>query len=103
MVEQYFEEGKDGVIATGKSVASSVIKGTEDFVNASDEFYGYLAKVLRDEIKKESKDIVLLKDLSELVRINSQSIKTQKEEPKGKKASPIDRVKMKANGEQTVV
>lgn len=81
---------------------SEEIKGTEDFVNASDEFYGYLAKVIREEIKKESKDLAKLKELSDIVRINSASIKVQKEEPKSKK-SPLDKAKAKSSGEQVVI
>lgn len=74
------------------------IKGTEDFINASDEFYKHLAKVLREEIKKDSRDLENLRELSELVKINSASIKTQKEEPKGGKA-PLEKVKGRTNGQ----
>lgn len=75
------------------------IKGADDFINASDEFYKYLAGVLREEIKKESKDLERLRELSELVKINSTSIKTQKDDKKPQE-SPTEKTKRKANGSQ---
>lgn len=74
------------------------IKGTEDFVNASDEFYKYLAKIIRDEIAKKSTDLEKLRELSEIIKINSGSIKTQKEEAKSSK-SPLEKVKGRSNGQ----
>lgn len=79
------------------------IKGVDDFIAASDEFYKYLASVLREEIQKNSKDIERLRELSELVKINSASIKTQREESKGKTETPVEKTKRKAGGGQVVV
>lgn len=77
-------------------------KGTEDFVNACDEFYTYLAGFLRKEIEKNPTDLEKLRELSEIVKINAASIKTQKDESKGGK-SPLEKTKARANGAQVLV
>lgn len=81
---------------------SEEIKGTEDFVNASDEWYKYVASIIRKKIEDKSEKLEEVREISEIVRITTSSIKTQKEESKGKK-SPADKIKARSNGEQTVV
>jgi len=61
------------------------IKGTEDFLIASDEFYKYLAAMLRQEIKDKTTDIERLRDLSDIVKINCATIKSQEKSKKEKK------------------
>jgi len=85
------------------NIEKDTIKGAQDFIDASDEFYAYLAKVLRENIAKGSKDLELLKELSELVKVNSQSIKSQREEAKSAKKSPLEKAKARANGDQISV
>ena len=71
---------------------------TENFINASDEFYTYLAEFIRAEIKSKPTDIDKLRELSEIVKINSASIKSQKEETKMSK-SPLEKIKGRSNGQ----
>ncbi len=75
------------------------IKGTENFIAASEEFYDYLAKIIRGEISKSTVDLKVLRELSEIIKINSGSMKTQKEEPKGKSKDPLQKVKGRTNGQ----
>ncbi len=79
------------------------VKGTEEFIAASDEFYGHLAKLIRLEIKADCSDIDKLRELSEIIKINSSSMKSQEEKPKGK-LSPSEKIKKRSStGEQVSV
>lgn len=81
------------------------IKGTEDFVNASDGFMRKIAKFLNGyEIPEtiSSDKLMEIKQLSEIVKINLQSIKELKTDS-GKTKTPLEKMKSKTNGSQISV
>jgi len=78
-------------------------KGIENFIDASDEFYDYLAEIIRDRIKEKVVDLKTIRELSEIIKVNSGSMKAQTDEP-SKKKSPMEKIKARSStGEQTVV
>ncbi len=79
------------------------VKGTEEFIAASDEFLAHLAKIIRSAIARNCNDVDELRELSEIIKINSASMKSQEDKP-NKKLSPMDKVKKRAStGEQVSV
>lgn len=73
---------------------TEVKSGVDEFIEASDAFYRHLAEILHLEINNGSVDLVRLRELSELVKINSMSIKSQREDAeKGKKKEKGEKVK----------
>lgn len=56
--------------------------GIDDFSEASDEFYKYLARLLREEMAAEQKDMDRLQDLAGLIKKTNSGMKEKKEKQK---------------------
>lgn len=77
------------------------IKGAEIFLESSDEFFKKVSKFI-DDYEVDSEKLSELRDICEIVKITAMTIKTLKEEPKGKQ-SPMEKIKKRhSTGEQVV-
>jgi len=78
--------------------------GVNRFLKSSDDFFGKVARML-DNMNVDgdvtADDLVKIRELSEIIKINAMSIKALRDEEKG--IAPSQRMKIKGNNSQFAV